>query len=55
MLHAFDGTCRFSDESLRRIKELKKFDGLDLDCSASHRLKEGGGMDSGRARKRKAQ
>ena len=40
VLHAFDGKCPFSDESLRRIKELKKFYGLDLDSSASHRLKE---------------
>jgi hypothetical protein len=40
VLHAFDGKCPFSEESLRRIKDLKKFYGLDLDASASHRLKE---------------
>jgi hypothetical protein len=42
VLHAFDGKCPFNDESLKRIKDLKKFYGLDLDSSASHRLKETG-------------
>src|SRR5258708_1189485 len=40
VLHAFDGKCPFSPASLGRIKELKTFYGLDLDSSASHRLKE---------------
>jgi hypothetical protein len=40
VLHVFDGKCPFGEESLRRIKELKRFYGLDLDSSASHRLKE---------------
>jgi hypothetical protein len=40
VLHAFDGKCPFSKESLERIRQLKKFYGLDLDASASHRLKE---------------
>jgi hypothetical protein len=40
VLHAFDGKCPFGDDSLRRIRELKKFYGLDLDASASHRLTE---------------
>src|ERR1700747_63607 len=40
VLHAFDGKCPFSEESLRKIRDLKKFYGLDLDSSASHRLKE---------------
>ena len=40
VLHAFDGKTPFSEESRRRIKELKGFYGLDLDSSASHRLKE---------------
>jgi predicted DNA-binding ribbon-helix-helix protein len=40
VLHAFDGKAPFSEESRRRIKELKSFYGLDLDSSASHRLKE---------------
>jgi len=42
VLHAFDGKCPFSEESLRRIQDLKKFYGLDLDSSASHKLKEAG-------------
>jgi hypothetical protein len=40
VLHAFDGKVPFSAESLKRIHDLKKFYGLDLDSSASHRLKE---------------
>ena len=42
VLHAFDGKCPFSKESLQRIQELKKFYGLHLDASASHRLAEAG-------------
>jgi hypothetical protein len=40
VLHAFDGKTPFSSASLDRIRELKKFYGLDLDSSASHRLTE---------------
>jgi hypothetical protein len=40
VLHAFDGKCPFGKESLKRIKDLKKFYGLDLDSRASHRLIE---------------
>jgi hypothetical protein len=40
VLHAFDGKTPFSQASLERIKELKKFYGLELDSRASHRLKE---------------
>jgi hypothetical protein len=40
VLHAFDGKTPFSAESLQRIRELKKFYGLDLDARASHQLKE---------------
>jgi hypothetical protein len=40
MLHAFDGKCPFGAESLRRIRDLKKFYSLDLDSRASHRLIE---------------
>jgi hypothetical protein len=40
VLHAFDGKCPFQGEGLRRIKDLKKFYGLDLDSRASHRLVE---------------
>jgi hypothetical protein len=42
VLHAFDGKCPFSKESLERIRELKRFYGLDLDSSASHLLIETG-------------
>ena len=40
VLHAFDGKTPFSAASLQRIRELKKFYALNLDSSASHRLKE---------------
>ncbi len=40
VLHAFDGKTPFSPASLARIRELKKFYGLDLDSSASHQLTE---------------
>jgi hypothetical protein len=40
VLHAFDGKVPFSPASLERIRELKKFYGLDLDSNASHRLIE---------------
>ena len=42
VLHAFDGKCAFQRESLSRIRELKKFYGLDLNSSDSHRLAEAG-------------
>src|SRR5262245_63695397 len=40
VLHAFDGKVPFSAESLKKIAELKKFYGLELDSKASHRMKE---------------
>ena len=40
VLHAFDGKTPFSPASRARIRELKKFYGLDLDSSASHHLTE---------------
>ncbi|MFZ0883112.1 MAG: hypothetical protein WAN14_06910 [Candidatus Acidiferrales bacterium] len=40
VLHAFDGKAAFQRASRRRIKQLKKFYGLDLDARASHRLME---------------
>ena len=42
VLHAFDGKVPFQAESLRRIRELKKFYGLRLDAKASHRMSERG-------------
>lgn len=40
VLHAFDGKAPFSPETLRKVAELKKIYGLDLDASASHRMRE---------------
>ena len=52
VLHAFDGKCPFEAASLKRIRDLKRFYGLDLDSGASHRLKEIKGRT---ARKRRAE
>jgi hypothetical protein len=40
VLHAFDGKHPFSEETRRRIADLKRIYRLDLDSSASHRLLE---------------
>ncbi len=40
VLHAFDGKCAFSPESLRRIRDLKAIYGLTLNANASHKLRE---------------
>jgi hypothetical protein len=40
VLHAFDGKTPFQRASRQRIKQLKRFYGLDLDARASHRLTE---------------
>jgi hypothetical protein len=40
VLHAFDGKCPFEDDSLARVRELKRLYGLTLDSQASHRLIE---------------
>jgi hypothetical protein len=53
VLHAFDGRCAFQAESLARIRDLKKFYGLDLDSGASHRLTEAEKTQVVRKRKRK--
>jgi hypothetical protein len=50
VLHAFDGKTPFSQRSLAQIKELKQFYGLELDASASHRLKETKRRQSSRSR-----
>ncbi len=52
VLHAFDGKTPFSQASLDRIRELKKFYDFDLDSTASHRLKE---IKSHPARRRTAE
>jgi hypothetical protein len=41
VLHAFEGKAPFGQESIRRIGELKKIYGLDLDASHAHKLVEG--------------
>ena len=53
VLHAFDGKSPFGVESLRRIGDLKRFYGLDLDSRASHRLTESRTSDSPRKDKRR--
>jgi hypothetical protein len=40
VLHAFDGLCPFSKDSLQRIRDFKRIYHLDLDATASHRLIE---------------
>lgn len=40
VLHAFDGREAFGPASRKRIAELKRIYGLDLDASASHKLQE---------------
>jgi hypothetical protein len=46
VLHAFDGKTPFSEDSLRRIVDLKRFYGLDLNSEASHRLQDASGGKS---------
>lgn len=48
LLHAFEGKSPFGTETLRKIAELKKVYGLELDAKASHRMTEAGGDHSGR-------
>ena len=40
VLHAFEGKPPFGSESLRRIAEIKKIYGLDLNASHAHNLIE---------------
>jgi len=40
VLHAFEGKAPFGRQSMKKIGELKKVYGLNLDASASHRLTE---------------
>ena len=54
VLHAFDGKTPFSAVWLERIRQLKKFYGLDLDSSASHRLQEIKSKSPRKTRPRKA-
>ena len=52
VLHAFEGKCAFEPETLERIRELKKFYGLDLGASASHKLREAEKTDTKKKRNR---
>ena len=49
VLHAFEGKTPFSEDTLKRIGEMKKIFGLELDASHSHRLQERAGK-AGRGR-----
>jgi hypothetical protein len=40
VLHAFEGKLPFSDDSLRRIADLRRVFELDLTAASSHRLQE---------------
>lgn len=52
VLHAFDGKCPFREESLQRIRDLKRFYGLDLDSAASHKLTENARASQRREKKK---
>jgi len=40
VLHSFDGKQPFSEESRKKIADLKRVFHLDLDAASSHRLRE---------------
>lgn len=40
VLHTFEGSAPFSDETLARVAQLKDIYGLDLTAADSHRLTE---------------
>ena len=40
VLHAFEGKAPFSENTLKKVKELKKVYDLDLDATYSHKLTE---------------
>src|SRR5436189_5836458 len=40
VLHAFDGKSPFGEEALQHIADLRRIYGLNLDSSASHKLRE---------------
>jgi hypothetical protein len=52
VLHAFDGKVPFGEDSLERIRGLKKIYGLELDSNASHRLRESVSRKAPRPRNR---
>jgi len=52
VLHALEGKAPFGPESMRRIAEIRKIYGLDLNASHAHKLMETGAL-SKTSRKRK--
>jgi hypothetical protein len=40
VLHVFEGKAPFSENTLKKVKELKKVYDLDLDATHSHKLTE---------------
>ncbi|HEY8147483.1 MAG TPA: hypothetical protein VIK51_01025 [Vicinamibacteria bacterium] len=54
VLHAFEGKPPFGEESRRRIRELEKIYGLDLEAADSHRLVERPGATAARGKGRAA-
>jgi hypothetical protein len=43
VLHALEGKCALSRETLVQVEALRNIYGLDLNAAASHRLREKGG------------
>jgi hypothetical protein len=41
VLHAFEGKSAFGEESLARIRDLKRIYGMKLEARDAHRLQEG--------------
>ncbi len=46
ILHAFENKAPFSEQTLKRIAQLKEVYGMDYDSAASHRLLESSGDNS---------
>jgi hypothetical protein len=43
VLHAFEGKSAFGEDSLARIRDLKRIYGMTLEAGDAHRLRESGG------------
>lgn len=54
VLHAFEGKSAFGRTSLARIRELKRFYGLDLDATMSHHLTESKATATSNTKKRRS-
>ena len=44
VLHAFEGKSAFGEDSLARIRDLKRIYGMTLEAKDAHRLQESGGI-----------